>query len=357
MNTRIKKATIMMIGTGVNALIGLLTVPLITHIVSPINYGIFSLIQTYISVLVSISLLGLEQAYVRFYYSDASLDYRIAFTKKIIKIPIVISFFVAMIFGVISVNLVEITKISQCLIALCVLVTVAETFTRLNIRMEQDTYTYSVILVIHRILFGVIALICLHISTERAVEILLLATVVSLFVILVIAIVRKRYIWLNTRDVNCMCISTSVLLKYSAPFIFSSLANWIFNATSKFSLQHYTSYSEIGYFAAASNIVALITIFQTTFSTIWVPMAIEHYEKKPQEKNFFVKSNDLVCLAMVTLGMCLVVLKDVFGWILGGNYAMATYIFPCLILHPVLFTISETTVYGINFFKKHIGIL
>ena len=223
--------------------------------------------------------------------------------------------------------------------------------------MEQDTKVYSVILISHRIIYAIVAIILLTCIPEKDVISLLIATTVSLLVVIIVALINKRYIWFNrskftiSGDIEKK-VSSKVLLSYSVPFVFASISNWVFNATGKIALQHYATYSDVGYYSAAANIVALITIFQTTFSTIWVPMAVEHYERNPSEKNFFVKSNDVVCVGMISLGMIVVLLKDVFGWVLGGDYSPASFIFPCLVLHPVLFTISETTVYGINFYKK-----
>ena len=44
--------------------------------------------------------------------------------------------------------------------------------------------------------------------------------------------------------------------------------------------------------------------------------------------------------------------KDLITFILGEKYKQASSIIPCLVFMPVMYTISETTVLGINFLKK-----
>lgn len=350
-NKGITNTFIMLIGTGTNALLGLLTIPIITHIVSPEDYGKFSLLQTYISILVALSLLGLEQAYVRYYYKETSICYKSELSKKTIFLPTIISFAITLFLLVFGRHYLPVDSVECIIMGSCVIVTVIETITRMNVRLEQTPLLYSLLLIIHRIAYALIAIILILHFRISAVASLLFATCISLVIIIIIALIAKKDIWFNKTSVG-LSVSITELLKYSSPFIFASIANWIFNATGKLSLQHYSTFKEIGYYAAAGNIVSIITILQTTFSVIWVPLAIEHFEKAPEEKSFFIKSNDIITLSMVLVGALVVLFKDVFGTILGGNYTMATYIFPCLILHPVLFTISETTVYGINFYNK-----
>lgn len=356
MDKKIKNAAIMMIGPGLNAFIGFLTVPLITRIVSSSDYGEFSILQTYIGIVVALSLLGLDQAYVRYYYQVDTTAYKSYLTQKVILAPMIISIVGGAAFAILSKRIVSVSYI-QPLLLLCIIVTVFETFTRLNLRMEQDSKVYVTVLILHRIVYAVVAVVLVVFVSNQDVVSLMIATVLSLMVAIIVALISKRHIWFGRSKSLLLAddikkISNRVLLSYSIPFVFSSILNWLFNATGKIALQHYSTYSDIGYYSVATNIVSLITIFQTTFSTIWVPLAVEHYKKDPNEKSFFVKSNDVACIGMIAIGTVVVLLKDVIGWILGGDYVLAGFIFPCLVLHPVLFTISETTVYGINFCKK-----
>ena len=68
----------MIIGTGtlINMFLGILTTPIITRIVAPIQYGQLSIFITYSNILLMILCLGLDQALVRYYYERNDEGYK-----------------------------------------------------------------------------------------------------------------------------------------------------------------------------------------------------------------------------------------------------------------------------------------
>ena len=62
--------------------------------------------------------------------------------------------------------------------------------------------------------------------------------------------------------------------------------------------------------------------------------------------------NRIVSFGMLIIAICMVGGKDFIIFLLGNDYRRAMYIFPFLTFMPVMYTISETTVLGINFQKK-----
>lgn len=55
---------------------------------------------------------------------------------------------------------------------------------------------------------------------------------------------------------------------------------------------------------------------------------------------------------MFLFGLLVLGFKDLIFLLLNKSYREAAYIAPFLILYPIMYTISETTVMGINFTKK-----
>lgn len=62
--------------------------------------------------------------------------------------------------------------------------------------------------------------------------------------------------------------------------------------------------------------------------------------------------NKIVSYVMLMILIALICFKDLVVLFLGVDYREATYVFPFLAFMPVMTTISETTVMGINFKKK-----
>ena len=142
------------------------------------------------------------------------------------------------------------------------------------------------------------------------------------------------------------------LMKYALPLTVTMGITYLFQALDRLSIQYFCDYSEVGIYASTMSLVNVFAIIQTTFNTLWSPMAIEHYSKDPEDRTFYQKGNQIITVIMFFLGVSLILCKDVFALLLGEKYRAATYILPFLIFHPIMYTISETTVTGINFMKK-----
>lgn len=100
------------------------------------------------------------------------------------------------------------------------------------------------------------------------------------------------------------------------------------------------------------TLVHVFSIVQTTFNTLWAPMAVEHYTNDKEDKSFFQKGNKVITIIMFFIGFSLILVKDVFAILLGEEYREAAMILPFLIFNPIMYTISETTVSGLVFMKK-----
>ena len=100
------------------------------------------------------------------------------------------------------------------------------------------------------------------------------------------------------------------------------------------------------------TLINIFNIIQTTFNTLWAPMAVEHYTKDKADRSFYQRGNQVITIIMFFIGVSLILIKDVFALLLGEKYRESAYILPFLIFNPIMYTISETTVSGLVFMKK-----
>ncbi|GHV88622.1 hypothetical protein AGMMS50267_09820 [Spirochaetia bacterium] len=127
--------------------------------------------------------------------------------------------------------------------------------------------------------------------------------------------------------------------------------SWVLDSVDKIGLKQWGSYEQLGLYAAAFKIVALLTVLQTIFTTTWVPVAYKWYEDKENVVKFdFVRILVLAIMAITFAGI--VVLRDIVLLFLGPAYRNTAIIFIYLLLIPVMYTISETTTLGIAFSGK-----
>lgn len=181
---------------------------------------------------------------------------------------------------------------------------------------------------------------------------MIVATIISYIVVTIYGVYVQRSEWKFWRIGDSKNFDYKRLYLYSAPYIISMGVTTIFQAIDKMSLNYYCSYSEVGVYASANNIVNIFSIIQSTFNALWAPIVIEHYLKDPGDKSLYKKGNQLITVIMFFIGATLILGKDIFVLLLGESYRSAAYIIPFLIFYPIMYTISETTVIGIVFYRK-----
>ncbi len=344
-------------GTIINMLVGLLTTPVITRLVDPVEYGQLSIFMMYSNLAVMILCLGLDQALVRFYYQDDSIAYKRALLFRCIKLPIIITFWSSVIIILLSVFKIvsfEFTIPVMILLSVCVFVQLIYRFSLLLVRLAYKSKKYSFLNVLQKLTYVVLAVGLLYFMRNNNLLALVIATVSSYVVCMIVSILMQPEEWDLGRVGNeeNIVIPQRDLLKYAIPFILSMSITQLFHAIDKISLNHFCTYAEVGVYSSAMTLVQVFAIVQTSFNTVWAPMQVEHYTKDPEDHSFYKKANQVITVVMFFLGLSLILAKDIFAVLLGNKYREAAYILPFLIFNPIMYTISETTCGGIVFMKK-----
>lgn len=343
-------------GTFINMLLGLLTTPIITRIVSPIEYGQFSIFTMYSGIALMVLGLGLDQALVRYYYEKTTNDYKKALLFRCIKLPMIISAIASIVFITLSATKIIDFEFNTLIITLLCIYTIIQLINRFSIlciRLAYKSKLYSTLNIIQKVTFILVTLPLVYFIRRDYLLILIIATIVSVFVVMIYSIIAQGDLWkFNIVDKLACHISSRELLRYAYPFIISMGVTTIFQAIDKISLNIYCSYTEVGIYSSTMSLVNIFAIIQTTFNSLWAPMSVEHYTNNKQDKTFYQKGNQIITIIMFFIGLSLILFKDIFTILLGEKYRTAAYILPFLIFNPIMLTISETTVSGLVFMKK-----
>lgn len=346
----------MFLGTCINIVISVITTPIITRLVNPNSYGEWSLLRTYTNVMMAIVMLGLDQALVRFYYRDERIEYKRYLIYNVVKIPLIICFiFIICTCGFVAkMQLFEDeNQIGYVFLYINVLISIVNRISQLVIRMEQKGTLYSILMILNKVVYLIIVFLLIFVSDTSDFVILTIGTLISQIVITFLGIVSCRKIWVpKVHKPSGIDISLKKLVVYGLPFIYAMLAGDVFNAADKLMIKELKTFYDVGIYASAVNIVSICAVFQTTFNLVWQPLAVKHYEKNSKDKSFYIKANGIVTVVMFVVGGMVICFKDIIGLILGEEYRQAVSVVPFLIFNPIMTTISETTVYGINFKNK-----
>lgn len=342
-------------GNGIVLIIGFISSPIITRIISPEEMGKFSMFNTITNLLLLIVLLGIDQSYVRYYYEENEKN-RGKLLINCVRIPLSITLLLGVIILIFYKPISEYIIEEQSLLisALIVIHIVGSIFSRfslLQIRMKQRAKLYSFLNVFMKIVYLILVGV-LFIQYRNNYMTLILATVISNIIMTSVAITLERKEWFNISKATVLRTKSKELIKYGAPFIFSMAVTWIFQSIDRVAIKEFCGYSELGLYSGAMNIIALLNACQGAFTTFWVPVAYERYSSNPNDKEFFTKVNKIVTFFMLVIAIGLITVKDIVVLLLGNEYRQAMFIFPYLVFMPIMYTISETTVLGINFKKK-----
>lgn len=355
MNGLLKKFIEFSIGNGIVLLLGFISSPIITRIISPDQYGKASMFTTFTSLIVLIATMGMDQAYIR-YFNDEEDKNRGGLLGKSIGITLVLNVIIG-VFILLFYKKASIFIVDEQSLFLVILILIHNTFgiignfSLIHVRMKQRGKAYSVITVINKVSYLIFIGIFYFLFKDHYLTIVI-ATILSNIVRMLWSIYIEKCDWKNVKRVNEVKTTTKELIFYGMPFIFSMAITWLFQSIDKVSLRIFSTYAEIGLYSGAMTIIGLLNNCQAAFTTFWTPVAYEKYSNNPEDTKFFTDANQIVTVAMIIISIWIIAAKDLIIKILGNDYKGAQFIFPFLVLMPIMYTISETTVLGINFMKK-----
>lgn len=355
MNTLLKKFIEFAIGNGIVLILGFISSPIISRLISPEQLGKASMFTTFTSLIILVAIMGIDQAYIRYYYDEDEIN-RGGLLWKSIFITLALTSIVSIVLLIFykKVSVFTIDETSFTLILLMIFHTVFSiigNFAIINVRMKQKGKLYSLINVINKVAYLIFVGLLFVLFKDNYMTIIL-ATILSNLVKTVMAIFYEKDDWKNIKLANNVNTTAKELTTYGIPFIFSMAITWVFQSIDKITLRVFSSYEEIGLYTGAMTIIALLNTFQGAFTTFWTPVAYEKYNKNPEDTKFFSNMNQIVSVVMLLLSVGLIATKDIIIGLLGKDYSGAQFVFPFLVFMPIMYTISETTVLGINFKKK-----
>ncbi|PRX35679.1 O-antigen/teichoic acid export membrane protein [Orenia metallireducens] len=355
-NSLLNKFLSFSVGDWLGAVIGFISTPIITRLLSPDEFGkasMFILAANIISILV---IFGTDQTFVRFFYEEDEED-RGLLLLNTLKLPFVLYIVIAIVMVIFAdkISLMLFNEVNRWIIYILISVIFFQflnRFASLLIRMQQKGLLFSILKLLIK-LVNLISIIIFAYILKRNYKIMVYSHTTTFIIVTIVAIILGRKYWVFTEYSNRdLKNGFKQIVKYSYPLFFTSLIIWLFQSFDRIAIKYWGNFSELGLYAAAFKIVAILNIIQSSFTTFWTPVSLETYENDPENKAFFRKIYNLISLTMFMIAVVTIMVKDIVIYLLGLEYADAAMIMPFLIFIPIMYTISETTVIGINFAKK-----
>lgn len=348
-----KKIFAFAVGPFLAAAFAFFTLPLIAWMYTPEDVGRMNILQTFIAFSLLLFVLGLDQAYVREFHESKNRSRLL----KTCMLPGFLLLILAMVFSLpfgaeISELLYGANNPEWYWLSLgCVIFVYISRFFALVIRMQERGVAYSFSQVVPKILVLAVFLIYIVTDAPRDYRHLIISQIVSFAFVFAICTWNVRSELASTMSISISRIELERLLKFGAPLIGAGMASWGLSATSTIMLRTFSELRELGIYSMATNFAGVAIIFQTIFSTIWMPTVYKWTANggeptKIEEIRGYVLI--IVCFILGLTGM----FSWVIDYILPPDYSSVKHIVACCMFQPLLYVLSETTVVGVNIQRK-----
>ena len=346
----VKKFVGFSIVTWVSFVIKFLSAPISTRLFVPEVLGKINIFNTYTNLFGTLVLIGLDQAFARFYLERPNnrtigylftfcfgITYALLFAVIVLSIP-VRDFLSWQLFQ-------ETDNLLLYLFFISVFCSSTLRYLNLSYRMEKNIKMYT----IQGILMTIVSKI-LYIGVgfwDASYKPALIVLTVSHFVLAAVFLLiqHKRFDLILDYDRGF----AKEMFKYAIPLIPVSVLMWANTSIPQLVMQKTMDYHSIGIFTSAVALANIILIIQAGFNTFWLPYTYENY--KTQTGQFFKVHRYLLCVLTI-FSLFVILTQDVIFLLLGEKYREAKNFFPFLILTPVCYIIAETTGVGIDISKK-----
>lgn len=341
------------VGPIVGALLGFITVPLITYFISPDEYGRTSMFTLAQGILSMLMYLGLDQAFVREFNEYKDSIKKLMVNALIIPLLMVFVLDIIVVFNARYISFLMFDTREELyavyFLAIMLPFMIIENFSLLKIRMEEKGLQYSffsILLKVFLLALTVGFFLVYEKSFRSVVYAMALAEIINGLILFFVALFPLK---LSIRDIDKALIKK--MLSFGLPLVPAALLSWVLTSMDKIMLRTLCDYTELGLYTAAFKIVSILGIIQTCFTLFWTPVAYRWYESKVDNKQFEMVNN-VVAFIMTATCMGLLLFKDIVAMVLGADFRTAIYIFPFILLYPIMYTMSEATAVGIAFSRK-----
>ncbi|VXB71183.1 Polysaccharide biosynthesis protein [Bacillus sp. 349Y] len=352
MNNIVKKIIGFSLGPVVGAFIAFITIPLTTYFVNPEEFGKASMFVLLQLVFGTFMYLGIDQSYTREYHVEE--DKKQLFMNALI-IPLAFSlvFLILVIIKpqVLSILLFEEDKyiLESILFSVMIIFMILERFILLSIRMEEKAFEYSILNIIVKLSVLISTLIFVAFVRQDFLAIIYSAVIGQIIGDIYLLIRYREKIDFKKFQLNKKLIKR--MLIFGIPLLAATSLSSLLNSLDRIFLRAWSDFYELGIFAATLKIAAILNIVQTSFTSLWIPIAYRWFEEKKEIVYFKVVSEGILLL-MTVIFFFVVIFKGYLVQLLSSEYSQAQYLIAFLCLQPLLYTLSETTSLGIAFSRK-----
>jgi O-antigen/teichoic acid export membrane protein len=342
------------IGPIGGAALTFVSLPIVAWLFSPEDIGRLTMLQATVSFVLLLFSLGLDQAYVREFHEVKD---KLGLLKLVFIPGFVILLFVlvGLVFSPWSLSLllfgIDSLFLTFMLYA-AILLSFGSRFLSLILRMQERGLAFSMSQVLPKLLFLFIVLGFVWLEAEAVFDNLIMANFLSLLTVFVIYAWNTRKDWLLALTATIDKTKQSQMIRYAIPLIGGGLAFWGLTTMDKFFLRSMSGFEELGIYSVAVTFAGAALVFQSIFSTIWIPLVYK-WVANDEVNSLVIKSViDYVTFGVVVIWSLTGLCSWLIVYILPQAYLSVPFILLATIAYPLLYTIADASSVGIGIKRK-----
>jgi O-antigen/teichoic acid export membrane protein len=348
-----RKIAAFAIGPIGGALLGLITLPIITWFFPQEDVGRMAMLQVTIGFSTLLFSLGLDQAYVREFHE---VDNKPALLKRsVVPGLMLLVFTLALLLSLgdsLAGWLFDVPEWHlSLLVAAAVLAAFVSRFLSLVLRMNERGLAYSMSQLLPKLLLLVIIGAYVLTGANNTLTNLVIANTSAFVLVCVVFGFNTRNVWMVSIASELDVQSLKSMLRFGLPLIVSGLAFWSLTAVDKLFLKALSDFKELGVYSVAVSFAAAATVFKAIFSTVWAP-TVYKWVANGQNLEKISEVTRYVLLVVVFLFSMAGLLSGFVVYILPDNYSDVRWIVVACMGFPLFYLLSEATVVGIGITKK-----
>lgn len=348
-------------GSALSMILGVITFPILTRVLSREEYGVMSLLNTTMFILVAIAKGGLSDGIIRFHneYSENQAKLTI-FSSTIILRGLLLSLLVVVAYVGTLPYLINILGINKSYIICFLVMSVYLLVRPLNIivlnllRVNNKTIYFNIVGLGGRVISILLSLLLL---------IWLIGKLYGYFIGIVLAeIIASIFLfsWFFSRYKVVLGKSSTTLAlqlsKFGIPILLTELAYLLLSYADRFMIVWYRGEGQLGLYSVGYNLASYISemiMFSISYSIIPIYVGIYANEGKEKTEEFLNK-----CLYYLILGVIpiffgyLAVSKNLFLILASDKYAEAGSFSPIILLGSFLLGMNSIFNAGLYLQKK-----
>lgn len=342
-------------GTVITAILGLISSPLLTRVLSTEVYAQYGMIISFTAMLSTFIFIGHDEAFMRFF--ENRKDGYFLYLWKCIRWPFLLCVITLIILleptHTVSTYIFaeDIGSFSVAILGFYIIFLVIQRFLMLTARMEENAANYSISNIITKAFFLVAVFGFYYINKKVSLP----DTIFSLMLGVMCAMLLNMVVVVKSNhsyNPNGIEVSAKELFFFGIPFAFSSTMYLIVPVVEKLIIRKKTDWTTLAIYTAAAIFITVMSLIKQTVNSIWVPYVYKEYENKKTFKETF----NTIGMALSWFSVCIlsfvIVTRRWLVLVFDTEYYDTRLIAPALMCGACFDLLSSIYSIGINIKKQ-----